>query len=159
MAVTGKIDVNITKVLIILIGVAALGVVSYLIYKHFKEKKEKDNVAALFAMEEFTAKGLATGISKIPKTKLKAVQSKMDAMDLQPIGNLIEDAPGTFNDDEESIYDAFSSLKTRLGIAYFAAYFKSVYKKPLLTFLQNFMNNEELSRLYEIIKPMPAYPY
>ncbi len=155
--IDAKININLTE---IVIAIGILVGISFLIWSWIKsnrEKVEREKVSKLFAMDIFTKDGAAHIVQKIPKPQLKTAQTKLNSIDVSDIGDLIEGAEGTFNDDEESVYDAFSNCKTQLGVASMASYFNRTYKKPLLNYIQSFMDNSDLARVYDTIMRLPIY--
>lgn len=60
------------------------------------------------------------------------------------------DAKGTFNDNEDSVYDVFRKLNSQYETSIFAATFKVLKGRDLYTYLKSFMNNDELAQVYDI---------
>lgn len=66
------------------------------------------------------------------------------------------DAKGVFNDDEDSVYAVFKSLKYKSQISAVAAYFYQQYKKDLYTWLKGFLNQEELKTILDYTDNLPT---
>lgn len=64
--------------------------------------------------------------------------------------NELWDASGTFNDNEDDVYDVFRKLYSQYETSIFAATFKVLKGKDLYTYLKSFMNNDELAQVYDI---------
>lgn len=67
----------------------------------------------------------------------------------------IYDSKGIFNDEEDSIYNSFQILNSKAQISYLSNTFSKIYNKDLLSYLKNFLNSDELTKIYQIIKNKP----
>jgi len=76
---------------------------------------------------------------------------------LQGIAKQLWDSKGFFNDNEEQAFDAFQKARNQAQISYIAGVFQRDYKRDLFSFLQSFMNEAEISKVYSIIKGKPLY--
>lgn len=64
----------------------------------------------------------------------------------------LRDANGITNDDEEKVYSVFRQLYSQYEVTLFANVFAAIEKKDLYAYLRSFLDNEELSEVYKIIK-------
>lgn len=71
--------------------------------------------------------------------------------------NEVLNAKGIVNDSEEEIYTVFKNFSTQFQVYYFSQFFKAKTNKDLIAFISDFMNNTELSRVYDIIKKLPRF--
>lgn len=74
---------------------------------------------------------------------------------LQGIAKQIWNSKGIFNDNETQLFDAFQKARNQAQISYIAGVFQRDYKRDLFSFLQSFLNDAELSKVYQIIKGKP----
>ena len=79
---------------------------------------------------------------------LKDVKSFVD------LAQLVYDAKSVLilPDKESKAFGVFRNLKSQFQISYLAMVFFRTYKKDMLEYIQTFFNDEQLSRLYDIIK-------
>mgnify|MGYP000856589775 CR=1 FL=1 len=71
--------------------------------------------------------------------------------------NEVINAKGFVNDSEEEIYTVFKNFSTQFQVYYFSQFFKAKTNKDLIAFISDFMNNTELSKVYDIIKKLPRF--
>lgn len=71
--------------------------------------------------------------------------------------NQLWDATGFFNDDEETIYGVFRSLKTKSQVAALAKKFYELKGQDLYSYLKNYLNDSEMLTLAGIIDGKPKY--
>ena len=71
--------------------------------------------------------------------------------------NQLWDATGYFNDDEQSIYGVFRSLKTKSQVAFLAKRFFELKQQDLYSYLENYLNDSELLNVKGIIDSKPMY--
>jgi hypothetical protein len=64
----------------------------------------------------------------------------------------IKYAKGTFDDDEEKVFNVFRSLASQLEIANFANLYKATQKVDLYTYLESFLSSGEMQTIYQIVK-------
>jgi hypothetical protein len=69
----------------------------------------------------------------------------------------VYDSKGFFNDDEDKLYGVFKSLKTKSQVSYLADVFQHIYKRDMITYINSFMNNNELSVLKKIVDGLPNF--
>lgn len=63
----------------------------------------------------------------------------------------IYNAKGVFDDDEDALYSVFRIMKTITICSIVSKSFRIKYNKSLYSFLSEFLNTDELSRIVEII--------
>lgn len=101
------------------------------------------------------------GISKPSGEDLKKIYSPFPGSNLfydtalQQIAKQIWDSKGFFNDNEEQLFDAFQKARNQAQISYISGVFQRDYKRDLFSFLQGFLDQAELSKVYQIIKGKP----
>lgn len=66
-------------------------------------------------------------------------------------------AKGIFNDDETAIYTVFRQFKSKFQLYFFSRFFLATKGKDLVFYLSEFMNNEEVSRIFTIIDKLPTF--
>ena len=76
---------------------------------------------------------------------------KADAIALQ-----LKKSKGIFNDDETAVYSAMKFVKSKSQLSQVATVFNKLTSQDLTAYLQSFMNEKELSRIYEIVKSLPS---
>lgn len=74
----------------------------------------------------------------------------------QKLINILWDATGIFNDDEEAIYGVFRSLDYKTMVSDLAEAFFKAKKKDLYGYLKNYLNTAELATVIGIINKKPA---
>ena len=67
------------------------------------------------------------------------------------------DATGFFNDDEDKIYGVFRAMKTKSQVAALAKRFNQLKSKDLYSYLDEYLNDEELLKVKAIIDQKPTY--
>jgi hypothetical protein len=67
------------------------------------------------------------------------------------------DATGWLNDNEEEIYGVFRGLPTKSAMAFLAQRFFVKYDQDLYSYLDEYLNDDEMIRLNTIISPKPEY--
>jgi len=67
------------------------------------------------------------------------------------------DATGYFNDDEDKIYGVFRAMKTKSQVAALAKRFNQLKSKDLYSYLNEYLNDEELLKVKGIIDQKPTY--
>ena len=75
-----------------------------------------------------------------------------DSSTMLRLSTEIYNAHGITNDDEDAIYNAFRQLKSQYDAQMFAGFFKQRYKKDLFSWLDSFLDSEELAKINQIIK-------
>lgn len=69
----------------------------------------------------------------------------------------IYQSKGIFNDDESRLYSVFQSFPTQIQISFLSKTFTDVYKKDMLDYIKGFTNEQERSKIFDIIKNKPLY--
>lgn len=144
----------------IIIILALLVLIGYTIKSWINSGKEEDDVEGAAELGNETAvtdDKLSKYVKNVPASQRAKVLEGIKAMRLAELGNMIEDAKGVTDDDEEMIYTAFKMIKSKIQLAVFADYFKSVYKTPIFVYLQNFLNAEELNKINDIVSKLKPY--
>jgi len=101
------------------------------------------------------------GISKPSGEDLKKIYTPFPGSNifydvaLQGIAKQVWDSKGFFNDNEGQLFDAFQKARNQAQISYIAGVFQRDYKRDLFSFLQSFLNEAEISKVYQIIKGKP----
>jgi len=99
-----------------------------------------------------TAAGMAATRQKfmpVDKSKPASWGSQLFAIRTE-----ILNSKGLFNDDEEMVFNAFNKLRNQAQVSYIAELFQKD-KRDLSTFLNSFLNNEEMAKLYRIVANKP----
>lgn len=96
--------------------------------------------------------------AKYPKKVWDNVkQSKLTAAQFYKLAQQLDWAKGTFNDDEDSVYNVFRQLQTQYQVSQLARFFNALSKKDLLEYLKSFMNSDEIDKVLTIISKYPQY--
>ena len=66
------------------------------------------------------------------------------------------DSKGIFNDDETKLYGAIKRFKYKSQISQVADAFNKKYNKDLAFYLNSFLNESELSRVYDFTDNLPS---
>ena len=72
------------------------------------------------------------------------------------IAGQLQNDHGYFNDDENDIYGIMRNGKSLLFLSHVAWQFKNRYNQDLLTFLTDFLNDEELNNIKTILTKLPV---
>lgn len=92
-------------------------------------------------------------LDKITKLKkLNTLEQTYAALCLK-----IYDSKGFFSDDPDRVNGVFMQLNSKAQISYLSNVFNKIFDKDLLTYLQQFLNNTEQTKIYNIIKNKPLY--
>lgn len=129
-------DFDLNKIIITL---AVLAVIIYFVRSWIKKYQEKK--------EESDAGDLGVKLKK----KKPDVDSDSD-FDFVQAESLIKNAKGTFNDDETAVYAGFKLPRTKGQMGFLVRYFKDKNGIDLYSFIEGFLNNEELQKVYSIVK-------
>ena len=65
-------------------------------------------------------------------------------------------AKGLFNDDEDALYSAVKALKYKSQVSQTAGKFLELYKKDMAAYLQSFLNENELSKIFDFWQKLPT---
>jgi hypothetical protein len=89
----------------------------------------------------------------------KIVSKKLDPLQktYAPLAYKIYNSKGIFSDDPEIVNSVFQQLKSKLQISYLSDTYIKMYDKDLFTYLQQFLNTEEQTKIYNILKNKPLY--
>lgn len=71
--------------------------------------------------------------------------------------DIIHNAKGLFNDDEDAVYSVFEKLKTKSQVSFLALRFNERYNASLKNYLKSFLNNSEMANVANIINKLPSY--
>jgi hypothetical protein len=69
----------------------------------------------------------------------------------------IYNANDWFNDDEDDVYDVFSLLASQEHLAQLCKTFNDKYSKDLKTYLNGFLDNSEMSKVYSYVNGLPQF--
>lgn len=69
--------------------------------------------------------------------------------------NQIKGAKSIFGDNELAVYNVFRQIKSQFQLYFFNRFFQAKNKVNLIDFVADFMNDEELYKINEIIKTYP----
>lgn len=140
----------------IIFAVALLAFLIYL-FKSFLDSQQEKGAEELASTEALNSSEMETIINSIPKKDLPRVIYEAKKHNVIDIGTMIYDAKGFFDDDEQSVYSAFSMIKNQIHMVHLADYFKRLYKIEIVAYLSTFLNDEEMNRVNDIIKRIPKY--
>lgn len=155
-----------TTTLIIVAGIViALIIITVLILlirhwiKKQKAKKEEAKGEQLGSVKEAGGNAAADYYKELAKqkdakAKIEEAKKSYQNLPVVEIGKQIWDAKGILDDDEDAVYAAIGRIPTKAALVYFAGYFKSYYGRELVTFLQSFMTNEELGKVYTMLSKL-----
>jgi len=69
----------------------------------------------------------------------------------------VYDSKGLFKDDPDKTTSVFQLLNSKAQISYFSYVFTKIFDKDLFSYLNQFLNSEELTKISNIIKNKPLY--
>lgn len=75
---------------------------------------------------------------------------------IEALAAQVKKSKGIFNDDETALYSVFRYLKTKTQVSQLAEVFERIYSRDLYSYLQSFLNESELSKVYNTIKNLPT---
>jgi hypothetical protein len=125
----------------------------------FGDSKEEKDVKALNEIKNFQpeyervlyeAMKKKLGVSK--PTTAQIQQFIPTTNQLKTWTNNLWDAKQFFNDDESKSYGVFRSMDSQLDVWGFAKFFQSIKNKDLFGYLESYLDAEEISMIYNIIK-------
>ncbi len=124
-----------------------------------KEEKESKKLFTLPQFEKAYEKVLMAALQK-KYNKKKFSQNEINAMlpkssEMYDFYKNLEKAKGLFDDNEAAIYGVFKSFKNQLQLWFFAQFFLKTKGEDLIGYLGEFMNDNELAKLYNIINTKP----
>lgn len=113
------------------------------------KQKEQRETGQLFA--DYTNPRYLQELLKKPgKTALLTQASA------QKLAEMIYKSKGIFNDDEEQLYQVVKAFKYKSQISQVAGNFAAMYKKDLAAYLQSFLNENELSKIFDFWQKLPT---
>jgi len=128
----------------------------------FGDSKEEKDVKALNDIPNFKpeyekvlykAAAQKLGVSKPTATQMaKFIPTTTE---LKTWVNNLWDAKGNINDDEAKTYGVFRSMNSQVDVWAFAKIFQVMKNKDLFGYLESYLNPEEISMVYQIIKSKP----
>jgi hypothetical protein len=62
------------------------------------------------------------------------------------------DAEGTFNDDENAVYDVFRNMHNLTSLSILCYVFSQTYSESLYDYLTGFLSDSEMRNIYDIVK-------
>lgn len=71
----------------------------------------------------------------------------------------IRNSKGVFDDNETALYNKFQIMKSQFMISYVANLFQKAYNKDMWSYIQEFTNNDEQAKIYNIIKNKPLLKF
>lgn len=162
MKVEGKQFEYLKTFLLIAIILVILSLLKRFGLLKFGDSKEEKDVKALNEIKNFqpeyervlySAMAKKLGVSK-PTTK--QVQTFIPTTNqLKTWTNNLWDAKQFFNDDESKSYGVFRSMDSQLDVWAFAKFFQAIKNKDLFGYLQSYLDDEEISMIYNIIQQKP----
>jgi hypothetical protein len=95
-------------------------------------------------------------VASLQKT-IKTTQTikLLTASDSVIIARKINNAWGTFNDDEEAVYAAFRGLRYQTQVSSLVDAYKKLFNKDLLTTLKSNLSDGEFTEVINIISTKP----
>lgn len=153
-------------------GVLVTGLLSFSIYAHYRNK-QRDELTSDFLSElrkelNPAAQGLP-GLDALDESYLNKVKKNLSAAgtavtvlvmknaDAVRMAERIKNAWGTFNDDEEAVYQVFRELKDKVQVSQLAGVYHQVYGVSLIEELKNKLDDSEIKIVVDIIKVKAAY--
>lgn len=119
-----------------------------------KSTQEAENVDALDLADYF--KGDYPRKYALSKGWQKWSRAELQKPLAQTMVGQLYNAKRIFNDDELSVYSVFKRMRYKTQITQVANLFYLEHKKDLLEYLKSFMSDAELSKIYTIVKDLPA---
>lgn len=135
-------------------GIVALVSGGFAIYYLAKKVKE------LFTGSEEQKKELATfGNQKYWSVEMWKAPGAyiITSAGVDKLIQMLNDAPGTFNDNEEKVYSVFRILKTQSQVSYLSYKWDQGSNISLYDYLSKFLSDAELFTIKKIIDSKPKY--
>ncbi len=150
-------------------GVIVLGLFAGSIYLHFRNKL-RDDLTSDFITElrkelNPTTQGLP-GLDALDESYLPKIRKSLGSgislivmreADAVKYAERIKNAWGTFNDDEEAIYQTLRELKDKVQVSQVAIAYHQAYDITLIEDFQGRLDESEIKTVVDIIKTKPAY--
>lgn len=142
------LDSKIGHIVLGVFVLALIGLITYLVIKHYKAKDFEDR--------EKLGKLLGTTVKWNDKQKSYVNEFSKSGR----LANMVLElkyAPGTFSDDEGRVYTVFTNLKNLTELEALRGFAQKQFKTDLFTYISSFMNDKELSKVYGIVKKLKPY--
>jgi hypothetical protein len=98
--------------------------------------------------------------TNVPKRSQSTTEiAGLSMAEIKEVAEDIYNAKGTFNDNEDTLYSAFRKIPTKFAAILVSIALKSYYTKDrdLISYVEDFTNTEEQSKIWDIIKNNPEY--
>jgi hypothetical protein len=139
-----------------LVIIAGLLIGGYLAYNKLFGKSKEEKEAAKALQEQEKTNNIWAGVASLQKTIKPTQTIKLLLYNDSVIkAEKINDAWGTFNDDEEAVYAIFRSLRYQTQVASIVDAYKKLYNKDLLTTLKSNLSDSEFNEVINIIGTKP----
>ncbi len=126
----------------IIFGVLVISTIVFFVRRYLKQKAIDEGASQV-------SDTLADAQNK-PQTHKEAVDSHK--FDYDRVAKLIYNAHSLLSDNENDVYSAFNMIKTKDQLKYLLLYFKKYMNYDMYEYLSSFLNEEELSKVYDIVK-------
>lgn len=139
-----------------LLIVAGLLVGGYLAFNKFFGKSKEDKEAEKNLEEQEKKHNIWAGVASL-KATIKPTQKiyLLNATDANIIAKKIDDAWGTFNDDEEAVFGVFRKLRYQTQVASIVDAYKTLFNEDLLSKLYTKLSDSEYNQVINIIATKP----
>ena len=139
-----------------LVIIAGLLIGGYLAYNKLFGKSKEEKEAAKALQEQEKTNNIWAGVASLQKTIKPTQTIKLLLYNDSVIkAEKINNAWGTFNDDEEAVYAIFRSLRYQTQVASIVDAYKKLYNKDLLTTLKSNLSDSEFNEVINIIGTKP----
>lgn len=89
--------------------------------------------------------------------RARFTEERLSIAQVKNLGEAIRKTRGGIRpDDEAGLYSILRRVKYRTALSQLDSYFFTTYQKDLPQFWRTYLNNEELSEVFNIIKAMPS---
>lgn len=95
-------------------------------------------------------------------TQFTTYSYTIDTPTATTLANQIYNAMGIFNDDEDAVFAAFRTLKTKSNVSFLAKVFSDIYSQDLLTFLrggiwpQDHLSDADVNTINSFLSQLPT---
>lgn len=131
---------------------SALAVIMLVWFFNDEEKRAKKKLNKLY--EEKV--GSDKFVTFVARQSGVTDSTKYSLSDSKKIVSLYE-AKGRFSDDESVVYNFFRNVKSILDLNFLNRQFKKKYGLDIFSFIEDFMNEAELLKVYSILKTKKDY--
>lgn len=139
-----------------LVLIVALMVGGFIAYNKLFGKSKEDKEAEKKLEEQEKKNNIWAGAASLQKTiKPNQTIKLLTYNDSVIKAQKINDAWGTFNDDEEAVYAAFRSLRYQTQVASIVDAYKKLFNQDLLTTLKSKLSDSEFNEIVKIIDTKP----